>query len=110
MLVRGCPGCAALGSSIVTKLDEEDNGDHHPDWCDEEVHQQLGTGFWAETAGEVRDAGQETFAPREEESPEEQVRLGQSQVGQNEVVWNSRSSAVDRRSTNVKVHLRYCAA
>jgi hypothetical protein len=55
-LVRGCPGCAAFGSSIVTKLDEEDNGDHHPHWCDEEVHQQLGTGFWAKTAGEVRGA------------------------------------------------------
>lgn len=37
MLVRGCPDCAAFGGRIVTKHDEEENGDYHPDWCGEEV-------------------------------------------------------------------------
>jgi hypothetical protein len=78
--VRGCLGCAAFSCRIVTKHDEEDSGDHHPDWCDEKVHEQLGAGLWAKSVSEGRDAGKEVHAPIEEERLKEQVGLEQRRV------------------------------
>jgi hypothetical protein len=72
------PGCAAFGWSIVTKHDEEDNGVDHSNWCDEEVREQLGFGFWVQAAGQGRDGGEEVRARRKEE-------IGPVKT---QVVWN----------------------
>ena len=81
-LVQGwfaaAPDCAAFGCSIVTKHDEEDNGVDHSNWCDEEVREQLGFGFWAQAAGQGRDGGEEIRARRKEE-------IGPVKT---QVVWN----------------------
>lgn len=97
---RPPPGCAAFDCSIVTKHDEEDNGVDHPDWCDEEVREQLGFGFWAQAAGQGRNGGEEVGARRKEEID----------PGKRQVVGNSQASAADGRTLHVKIHLRYCAA
>jgi hypothetical protein len=79
MFVRGSPGSAAFGSCITTQHDKEDNGDHHPDWCDEEICEQLGTGFWEKAASQGRRRGQEVRTLREQESVKEQAGHGPSE-------------------------------